>query len=222
MEQNINIATQNKLKKELAVKQAKLVLEQAESDLKIADFELEFLKRTGKIGEIFWRFPHIGRKLFEKISAEQVKKCKTVYKWWGNFINEQKILPLRLLRNHICYPLVKKLQHYDSKILQLLANYCVKNQHLRNTKFDPLYQNNSNCKEFNILQLITSYNKKEDVELSKLLIEKMNVKNPKDTKGCSLLHRAAIHRSMEHKSANLFYILIDTFISAPHIGLPYN
>ena len=198
MEQNIKIATEKKLRQELVVKKAKLTLEQAEFDLKVLDFELEFLKRTGKIEEIFWRFPHIGRKIFEKISDAYVKECKTVNKWWGNFIDEQKMLLLRLLRNHICFPLLKKLQQYDLKILHRLAKhvhfYYVKHALLIGTKYVPVCHNNSKCKEFNILGLIISKSHEEDLELSKIMIENMTIKNPKDREGNSLLHRAARNR----------------------------
>ena len=76
---------QNKLEKlEKQVEKAEEELEAAEREWEVAQFQVEIFKRKRNIEELFWRFPHIGEQIIEKIDNPSVANCRQVNKWWCN------------------------------------------------------------------------------------------------------------------------------------------
>ena len=59
----------------------KKIQEQAEKEAFDAEFEFQILVRKGNIEESFWRFPHIGEKIFDILDNKTIVKCQKVNKW---------------------------------------------------------------------------------------------------------------------------------------------
>ena len=92
----------NKLEKlEKQVEKAEEELEAAEREWEVAQFQVEIFKRKRNIEELFWRFPHIGEQILEKIDNPSVANCRQVNKWWCNFV-EGKDLLIRKIQRHVC------------------------------------------------------------------------------------------------------------------------
>ena len=47
------------------------------------------------IEQIFWRFPHIGEKIFKNLSYKNLVNCKAVSKSWYHYIIKQKFYLLQ-------------------------------------------------------------------------------------------------------------------------------
>ena len=92
-----------KLKKlEKQVDKAEEELEAAEREWEAAQFQVETFKRKRNIEELFWRFPHIGEQIIEKIDNPSVAYCRQVNKWWCNFVHNGKSLLIRKIQRHVC------------------------------------------------------------------------------------------------------------------------
>ena len=55
-----------------AAKLAELKAYEARKEVEAAEFNIEFIKRKGHVEEIFWRFPHLGEKIFEQLDSESL------------------------------------------------------------------------------------------------------------------------------------------------------
>ena len=55
-----------------AAKLAELKAYEARKEVEAAEFKIEFIKRKGHVEEIFWRFPHIGEKIFDQLDSESL------------------------------------------------------------------------------------------------------------------------------------------------------
>ena len=52
-------------------------LENSINDKEFIRLKIESIKRKGKIEEIFWRFPHLGLDIFEKLDNQHLTKVIT-------------------------------------------------------------------------------------------------------------------------------------------------
>ena len=108
-------------------------VEQAEnSSVKITNLKIEATKRVkGQIEETFLRFPLLGEQILENLDNRSLLKCKKVSGQWSDFVNETKVLPIKLLQEYTFIPvakLKKSLRDHDKRIIQKLAN-CAINEH---------------------------------------------------------------------------------------------
>ena len=51
--------------------------------------------------EVFLRFPHLGKKIFEQIGNEDLNKCTAVDKYWNKFISSQKMPWIRMINKYV-------------------------------------------------------------------------------------------------------------------------
>ena len=68
-EDQLGVAKAKLLKLQEAAKLAELKAFEARKEVEAAEFNIEFIKRKGNVEEIFWRFPHIGEKIFEQLDS---------------------------------------------------------------------------------------------------------------------------------------------------------
>ena len=114
----------NKLKKlEKEFEKAEEELEAAESDWEVAQFQVEIFKRKRNIEELFWRFPHIGEQILEKIDNSSVANCRKVNKWWCNFVDQGKALVIRRIQRHICISKEKLRKSLNKLSLEVLTKF---------------------------------------------------------------------------------------------------
>ena len=112
-----------------AVEQAELNALKAESYVEALEFEIAVVERKGYIEESFWRFPHIGEKIFKELDDNSLYKCLEVNKWWQKFIKEKKIRQINMIQKHTYIKssiLKKELSNKDFETVQNLANYSMK------------------------------------------------------------------------------------------------
>ena len=100
-------------------------LEDAELGVESAKFKVETIKRKNHIEEIFWRFPHLGTQILEKLDNTSLVKCREISAWWKKFVDSDKTIWIQQIQERISLsnPLVKKtLQKEKHETLQELAN----------------------------------------------------------------------------------------------------
>ena len=114
----------NKLEKlQKEVDKAEEEFDNAESEFENAQFHVEIFKRKRNVEEIFWRFPHIGEKILEKIDNESVANCRQVNKWWCKFVDQGKALLIRKIQRHICISSEKLRISLNKLSLEDLTNF---------------------------------------------------------------------------------------------------
>ena len=52
--------------------------------------------------EVFLRFPHIGEQVLKQLDNEDLTKCKKISPSWNEFINNQKLPWIRMLKKYQC------------------------------------------------------------------------------------------------------------------------
>ena len=115
--------------KKKAAEQAVLEAFEAENNMEAVELEIEVAKRKGCIEETFWRFPHIGEKIFEELDTVTLSKCLEINKWWQKFIIERKICQINQLENNTYIKasiLKKQLGNKDFETVKRLADYSMK------------------------------------------------------------------------------------------------
>ena len=115
--------------KRMAAEQAELEALEVEKDVEAIEFEIEVIKRKGFIEEIFWRFPHIGEQILQKVDNNTLFKCLEINKLWKKVVIEKKICQINQLEKHtyIKRSILKKLLgNKDFETIQKLANYSMK------------------------------------------------------------------------------------------------
>ena len=113
-----------KAKSRLTVVENKL--EVAENELQAAKMQVQIMKRKGYLDEIFWKFPHIGEQIIEKLDNKSLVKCKEVNALWLNFINEGKAVMIRIIQQMICIEtesVRKQLQNLNFDTLKRIVDY---------------------------------------------------------------------------------------------------
>ena len=76
-------------------------LEAAELEVESAKFKVEVIKRKNHIEEIFWRFPHLGIQIFEKLDHSSLVKCREISTWWKKFVDSDKTFWIQQIQGHI-------------------------------------------------------------------------------------------------------------------------
>ena len=115
--------------KRMAAKQAELEALEVEKDVEAIKLEIEVTKRKGFIEEIFWRFPHIGEQILQKVDSNTLSKCLEINKLWKEIVFKKKICQINQLEKHtyIKSSILKKLlANKDFETIQKLANYSIK------------------------------------------------------------------------------------------------
>ena len=114
----------NKLEKlQKKIDEACKELKAAESECEIAKFQVEVFKRKHNIEELFWRFPHIGEQILEKIDNPSVANCRQVNKWWCNFVDNGNSLLIRKIQSHVCISKEKFRKSLNKLSLEILTKF---------------------------------------------------------------------------------------------------
>ena len=95
--------------------------------LRASKFQVETIKRRGHIEEIFWRLPHVGTRILEKLDIQSLGRCREVNSWWKNIIDSDKTIVIRKIQHYIGLSnnsVKNKLQKNTSKFLKELAFFC--------------------------------------------------------------------------------------------------
>jgi hypothetical protein len=207
----------NKLKKiEKQALKAKEEIEATESEWEVAEFQNEIFKRKRNIEEIFWRFPHIGKQILEKIDNPSVANCRQVNKWWCNFV-EGKALLIRKIQRHICISSVKLRKSLNNLSLEILTQF---EDHVRvDRRFNVLRQS---LLRKNDLEYTEPYTMREFSEqvfnilitypdhypcipvICNLMLDKMKNKNP-----TCRIYGTALHRVTSNNKFGLFRLIYE-------------
>jgi hypothetical protein len=124
-------------------------LEAAELELESAKFKVETIKRKNHIEEIFWRFPHLGTQILEKLDNTSLGNCREVSTWWKKFVESDKTFWMQRIQEHISISnqsVRKTLRKENYETLRRLAKgikksyamYCCENEE-KPTTFELLY-----------------------------------------------------------------------------------
>ena len=92
--------------------------------LRTSKLQVETIKRRGHIEEIFWRLPHVGTQILEKLDIQSLGRCREVNSWWKKIIDSDKTIFIRKIQQYVCLPnnsVKKKLQKNTSKFLKELC-----------------------------------------------------------------------------------------------------
>ena len=124
--------------------------------------------------EVLLRFPHIGHQIFEHLDSKTLTRCVQVSKLWKKFINEEKIVELRMIqmRTKCSKATLKKvLQQMDAKTL---ATNVKEVYVFLDEGYTPLHW-----------AAFLGY-----LNIYQLIIDKIDDKNPKSDSGTTPLHLA--------------------------------
>ena len=182
-------------------------LEAAELEVESAKFKVEVIKRKNHIEEIFWRFPHLGTQIFEKLDHSNLVKCREISTWWKKFVDSDKTFWIQQIQGHISMSnlsVTKTLQKENYESLQELANSSKES-------FDYAMRGCKNTEKPNTVKLLYSllyqsrllsngYNCSDNKPLSlvKLIIDNLENKNPwLEAFGLHALSQAARLGNME-------------------------
>ena len=161
-------------------------LEDAELGVESAKFKVETIKRKNHIEEIFWRFPHLGTQILEKLDDTSLVKCREISAWWKKFVDSDKIIWIKQIQERISLsnPLVKKtLQKENHETLQELANSSKKSFDSAIIRFD---NNKEKPTTLEMLPQLLFESRKRNLQdkkniplmLVKLVINNLEDKNP--------------------------------------------
>ena len=182
-------------------------LEAAELDVESAKFKVEVIKRKNHIEEIFWRFPHLGTQIFEKLDNSNLVKCREISTWWKKFVDNDKTFWIQQIQEHISMSnpsVTKTLQKENYERLQELANSSKES-------FDSAMRRCKDKEKPDTFELLHSlllktrllsigYNSSDNKPLSlvKLIIDNLENKNPwLENSGLNALSQAARLGNME-------------------------
>ena len=194
---------QNKLEKlQKKVVEAAIELKAAESECEIARFQVEVFKRKRNIEELFWRFPHIGEQILEKIDNPSVANCRQVNKWWCNFVDTGKALLIRKIQRHICIKSEKLTQSLNNLSMEVLKSF---ENHARMKRFFADSQGRhqretytvEDCRKNVFMRLISESNPEPCIHLvCDLMLDNMEVKNPTCKNYGTALHMIASYDNL--------------------------
>ena len=97
---------------------------EAKKGYEAAKFKVEVIRRKSQIEEVFWRFPMLGRQIFDQLNNKSLSKCPSVSKWWAKFIDNEKAILIRKIQEYISLSEVsvrKSLQTLSSKTLRSIV-----------------------------------------------------------------------------------------------------
>ena len=181
---------------EIAVK-----LEDAKLGVESAKFKVETIKRKNHIEEIFWRFPHIGTQILEKLDNKSLVNCREISTWWKKFVDSEKTLWIQQIQENISMsnPSVKKtLQKENRETLQKLANSSKKSFDSAAICFGNIKEKPTTIELLPSLLSQCRYKGNAPLKLVKLIINNLEDKNPWIQKSASTaLSLAAQYGNME-------------------------
>ena len=191
----------NKLEKlQKKVVEAAIELKAAESECEIARFQVEVFKRKRNIEELFWRFPHIGEQILEKIDNPSVANCRQVNKWWCNFVDTGKALLIRKIQRHICIKSEKLTQSLNNLSMEVLKSF-ENNARMKRFFADlaDVYGSHTveKCRKNVFMKLISGSNPEPCIHLvCDLMLDNMEVKNPTCKSYGTALHMIASYDNL--------------------------
>ena len=156
-------------------------LEDAELGVESAEFKVEAIKRKNHVEEIFWRFPHLGTRIFEKLDNTSLVNCREISKWWKIIVDSDKALWIQQIQEHISMlnPSVKKtLQKENRETLQKLANSSKKSFDSAAICFGNIKEKPTTLDLLPSLLSESRYKGKAPLKLVKLIINNLEDKNP--------------------------------------------
>jgi hypothetical protein len=181
-------------------------LEAAEIELESAKFKIEVIKRKNQIEEIFWRFPHLGTQILEKLDNVSLANCREISTWWKKFVDSDKTFWIQQIQEHISISnqsVKKTLQKENYETLQYLAKSSKKS-------FDSAMYRCENKEKPTTLEMLYDLllssslvekkfvNDNRHLSLVKLIIDNLENKNPwLETGGLNALSQAARLDNME-------------------------
>ena len=180
----------NKLEKlEKQVEKAEEELEAAEREWEAAQFHVEIFKRKRNIEELFWRFPHIGEQIIEKIDNPSVANCRQVNKWWCNFVDDGNSLLIRKIQRHVCISkekFRKSLNKLSLEILTKFEYYARMHRRIADSRSSESFLNYrepytvEECRKQVFLKLIGTHPDQDPCIpiVCNLMLENMETKNP--------------------------------------------
>ena len=135
------------------------------------------------IEELFWRFPHIGEKIFKNLSNKNLVKCKSVSKSWYHLIINQKFYQQR-----VYYEKLQK--NVDGYGRTPLHNAAENGEFLKCKSIIENVDNKNPADNFGKTPLYLGM-MNGHLDVCKLIIENLEDKNPVDNNGWTPLHSAA-------------------------------
>ena len=201
--------------KQGTVSKIKEALKEAEIEAFNAEFELEILLRKGKFEETFWRFPHLAEKIFDEIDDQSLVQCREVNKWWQKFIDEPKILSMRILEINTCLPkhiLLKKIQQNNfKKTIKELENDVVEAINFDSTfKVDRKNITRGSRRQ---TQLFAKAAELGYLEICQILFAHIENKNPKDKSARAdngFEKETLLHRVARNGHFRIFKLIVET------------
>ena len=141
--------------------------------------------------EVFLRFGHLGKQIFNDLDYESLINCTDVSQSWKDFIHHEKILAFREIKFYSNLPntsIKRILRKFDSSQALILA-YNVKTVY----KMGGIFNNQDRLNPFSFAA------KKGFLEICEMIMENMEEKNPKDKYGHGVtpLHQAAEYGELE-------------------------
>ena len=203
------IKARNKLEKlQKEVDKAEEELENAESEYENAQFQVEIFKRKHNVEEIFWRFPHIGEQILEKIDNQSVANCRQVNKWWYKFVDQGKALLIRKIQRHICISTEKLRKSLNKLSLEDLTNFEDLVRMIRNV-FDRIkLHNEEDCGNHVFNRLISDHGRANSepylLSVCDLMLDNMETKNPANE-----LYGTALHRITPNNNLAMFKLIFE-------------
>ena len=139
--------------------------------------------------EVFLRFGHLGKQIFNNLDIQSLKNCNEVSRSWEEFIHREKIFSFQRIKLYSNLPdasIRKFLRKFDSDQSEVMAKH-VKMVYKKSSmipNFDRPYPFHF-AAEFGFL------------EICEMIMENMDEKNPKGDWGVTPLHRAAENGKLE-------------------------
>ena len=184
------------------------------------------IEKEINIEEVFWRFPHVGGQILEKLDNLSLTKCQEVSKNWQYFVNEQKILYVQKIQANIYISnkqIRKTLFKQRLETLKEVEKYSKHVNHRVNLKRTILSEEAGSTE---ILHELIARKEPEASFLWKLVQDNKKNKNPIDQTGYSILHHIAlcypeetekfrmVMDSLENKNPKNHYSLTPLFLAA--------
>jgi hypothetical protein len=118
--------------------------------------------------EVLLRFPHIGDQVFKKLDNEDLTKCRKISPSWNEFIDNQKLPWIRLMKKYLCeLEFNKKIQEewqtfVKSYNVATLCEIAIKVEHF--------FKNNPD-EEYQVLDLLSAATLSSNIEIVEKLLE---------------------------------------------------
>ena len=133
--------------------------------------------------DMLWKLPHIGERIFKKLSNKNLAKCKKVGRTWEHFIINDNFSMKR-----VKYELIQKKRDNNGRTLLHKVAEKGKFTHCKSI-IDHVEDKNPMDNRKRTPLHIAAY--KGHIEVVKLIFDVVKDKNPMENSGCTPLHAAA-------------------------------